>query len=278
MASDDRIPAIDVWAQPGTGRLISQPYFAPLWRATGQTPPPEGVPIDHLLADMDAGGVERAVLRAWWGPDGVVISNDEIAELAGRYPQRFIGLASVDLLHPLDAVRELRRSVNELGLRGLYLLPWLWNLPPNDKHYYPLYVACIELGIPFCLQVGHTGPLGPSDPGRPIPYLDEVALTFPELVIVGGHIGHPWTDEMIGMAWKYPNVYIDTSAHMPRYYPPSLLQFMNSYGQDKVMFATNYPMLWPAACRAQAEELDLKPEAREKFLRLNALRVFGLAE
>jgi predicted TIM-barrel fold metal-dependent hydrolase len=278
MASDDRIPAIDIWAQPATGRLINQPYFAPLWRATGQTPPPEGVPIDHLLAEMDAGGVERAVLRAWWGPDGVVISNDEIAELVGRYPQRFVGLASVDLLRPLDAVRELRRAVNELGLRGLYLLPWLWNLPPNDKHYYPLYVACIELGIPFCLQVGHTGPLGPSDPGRPIPYLDEVALTFPELVIVGGHIGHPWTDEMIGMAWKYPNVYIDTSAHMPRYYPPSLLRFMNSYGQDKVMFATNYPMLWPAACRAQAEELDLKPEAKEKFLRLNAVRIFGLAE
>ncbi len=278
MASDDRIPAVDAWAQPGTARLVNKPFFAPLFRATGQTAPPDGVPIDHLLAEMDAGGVERAVLRAWWGPDGVIISNEEIAELVQRYPNRFIGLAAVDLLRPLDAVRELRRAVNELGLRGLYLLPWLWNLPPNDRHYYPLYVACIELGIPFCLQVGHTGPLGPSEPGRPIPYLDEVALTFPELVIVGGHIGHPWTDEMIGMAWKYPNVYIDTSAHMPRYYPPTLLQFMNSYGSDKVLFATNYPMLWPAACRAQAEKLDLKPEAKEKFLRLNALRVFGLAE
>jgi uncharacterized protein len=87
---------------------------------------------------------------------------------------------------------------------------------PNDKFYFPLYVTCIELDIPFCTQVGHTGPLMPSEPGRPIPYLDEVALTFPELRIVAGHIGYPWTDEMIGLAWKHENVFIDTSAHAPR--------------------------------------------------------------
>ena len=39
-----------------------------------------------------------------------------------------------------------------------------------------LYAECVELGIPFCLQVGHTGPLCPSEPGRPIPYLDTAAL------------------------------------------------------------------------------------------------------
>ena len=120
----------------------------------------------------------------------------------------------------MDAVRELRRCVRELGLRALRVVPWLWNLPPNDRRYYPLYAECIELGIPFCLQVGHTGPLCPSEPGRPIPYLDEVALEFPELVIVGGHIGYPWTDEMISLATKYPNVYIDTSAYKASRYPP----------------------------------------------------------
>ena len=100
-------------------------------------------------------------------------------------------------------------------MRALRVLPWLWNLPPNDRRYYPLYAECVELGVPFCLQVGHTGPMCPSEPGRPIPYLDEVALEFPELVIVGGHIGYPWTDEMISLATKYPNVHIDTSAYKP---------------------------------------------------------------
>src|SRR5690606_40344174 len=83
------------------------------------------------------------------------------------------------------AVRELRRCVRELGFRGLRLVPWLWELPPTDRRYYPLFAECVELGVPFCTQVGHTGPLRPSETGRPIPYIDQVALEFPELVIVG---------------------------------------------------------------------------------------------
>ncbi len=83
---------------------------------------------------------------------------------------------------------------------------------------------------------------------------------------------------MIALAWKYPNVYIDTSAYLPRFYPPALRTFMNGHGKDKVMFGTNYPMLSPSRCRAQVDDLDLKPEAKDRFLRLNALKAFGLAE
>ena len=92
--------------------------------------------------------------------------------------------------------------MRDLGFRALRVVPWLWNLPPSDRRYYPLYAECVQLGIPFCLQVGHTGPLCPSEPGLPIPYLDTVALEFPELVIVGGHIGYPWTAEMISLATR----------------------------------------------------------------------------
>ena len=276
--TEARIPAIDAWAQPGTAALLNRPEFASLFRATGETARFEGVPVEELLANMDQEGIERTVLRAWCAPDGWIISNDEIAEIVARHPKRFLGLATVDLLRPVEAVRELERAVKDLGLSGLFILPWMWDLPPNDRHYYPLYVKCIELGVPFCCQVGHTGPLRRSEPGRPIPYLDDVALTFPDLTIVGGHIGHPWTDEMIGLAWKYPNVYIDTSAYLPRYYPPALVHFMNSYSQDKVLWGTNYPMLPVGRCREQVEDLGLKPEAKEKFLRLNAQRVFKLAE
>ena len=272
------IPAIDAWAQPGTAEFLNRPEFASLFRVTGESPRLQDIPIEELVVNMDEAGVERAVLRAWCGPDGWIITNDAIAEIVSRYPERFIGIATVDLLRPVEAVRELKRAVRDLGLRGLFVLPWMWGLPPNDRHYYPLYVKCIELGIPFCCQVGHAGPLRRSEPGRPIPYLDDVALTFPELVIVGGHIGYPWTDEMIALAWKYPNVHIDTSAHLPRYYPPALQHFMNSYGQDKVLWGTNYPMLPMVRAREQVEGLDLKPEAKEKFLRLNALRVFGLTD
>jgi hypothetical protein len=267
---------IDVWAQPGVPQLLHMPEGESLRRWTKITPPPEGIPIELTLAEMDATGVEKAFLRAWMRPEGVLVSNDDIAALVQKYPDRFLGMATVDPRRPMAAVRELERAVKELGLRALHMVPWIWNLPPNDKLYYPLFVKCIELGIPFCTQVGHTGPMFPSEPGRPIPYVDEVALAFPELTIVGGHIGYPWTDEMIGLAVKYPNVYIDTSAHLPKYYPPELVRFMNTRGQDKVLFGTNYPMLFFTPCLSQIEGLGLKPEAQEKFLRLNAMRVFGL--
>jgi len=267
---------IDIWAQPGFPALIHMPEMESLRRWAKITPPPEGIPIELTLAEMDATGVEKAFLRPWIRPEGVVISNDDVAALVRKYPDRFLGMATVDPRRPMAAVRELERAVKDLGLRALHMLPWIWNLPPNDKLYYPLFVKCVELGIPFCCQVGHTGPMFPSEPGRPIPYIDEVALAFPDLTIVGGHIGFPWTNEMIGLAVKYPNVYIDTSAHLPKYYPPELVAFMNSRGQDKVLFATNYPMLFFTPCLSQIEGLGLKPEAQEKFLRLNAMRVLGL--
>ncbi len=155
-------------------------------------------------------------------------------------------------------------------------MPWLWNLPPDDRRYYPLYAECTELGIPFCLQVGHTGPLCPSEPGRPIPYLDHVALEFPDLTIVGGHIGFPWTTEMISLATKYPNVYIDTSAYTVRRYPRDLIEYVRGHGRKKVMFGSNHPA-WPAkTCLEDFDSLGLDAETIELFLHSNAERAFSL--
>ena len=153
----------------------------------------------------------------------------------------------------MGAVRELRRCVRDLGFKGLRVIPWLWGLPPDDRRYYPLYAECVELGVPFCLQVGHTGPLRSSEPGRPIPYLDNVALDFPELVIVGGHIGYPWTEEMVALARKYPNVYIDTSAYTSRRYPPELVRYLRADGRKKVLFGSNFPMIAPEKALADLD-------------------------
>lgn len=272
--------AIDAWAQPGfkNGESVL-PEVARLFQQSGTTELGErAITPEQIVEMMDAAGVERLMLCAWCRPGRWITTNDRIAEFVQAYPERFVGVATVDLERPVAAVQELDRAVNELGFKALRIVPWLWKLPPNDKLYYPLYVKCIELGIPFCTQVGHTGPLMPSETGRPVPYLDEVALTFPELTIVGGHIGYPWTDEMIGVAWKHKNVYIDTSAYLPRYYPPQLLQYMNTYGQDKVLFGTNFPQLRLDKSVAQVMELGLSEDIQRKFLRDNALRVFGLED
>lgn len=232
---------------------------------------------DETVAAMDEAGIGAMMLCAWCRPGQWVFTNDEVAEFTRRYPNRFYGVATVDLEHPVQAVKELERAVKDLGCRALRIIPWLWKLPPNDRLYYPLYVKCIELDIPFCTQVGHTGPLMPSETGRPVPYLDEVALTFPELTIVGGHIGYPWTNEMIGLAWKHERVYIDTSAYLPAYYPPELIKFMNSYGKEKVLFGTNFPQLSLTRCAEQARALPLRPDAQAAFLYENARRVFRIA-
>lgn len=269
---------VDAWVQHPTGTFLRDPMFASLLRWRGMDPAalPDVIPAEFTLGALDAAKVDRAMVSAWWGPRGPLLSNDDVAALVGAHPDRFVGVASVDLLHPMAAVRELRRCVRELGLRALRMLPWLWNLPPNDRRYYPLYAECVELGIPFCLQVGHTGPLCPSEPGRPIPYLDEVALDFPELVIVGGHIGYPWTNEMIALATKYPNVYIDTSAYKASRYPAELVEYMRGHGKRKVLFGSNFPMITPAECLAAVEKLGLSDEARSLFLGGNAARVFAL--
>jgi hypothetical protein len=266
---------IDAWAQQPTERFMSQPWLDTLLRWTGQerSAPP---PIEMTIAAMDAAGVDTALLCAWSSPSGMLIDNDEVAAVVAAHPERFAGVAAADIRQPVGAVREIRRAVKELGFVAVRLLPWLWNLPPNDRRYYPVYATCVELGIPFCTQIGHTGPLCPSEPGRPIPYLDDVLLEFPELVVVGGHVGYPWIDEVISLATKYPNFYVDTSAYAVHRLPPALLDYMRGRGRSRVLFGTNWPMLNAARCLEHLDRAGLDSEARELFLGGNARRAFRL--
>ncbi|MGH8222480.1 MAG: amidohydrolase family protein, partial [Woeseiaceae bacterium] len=121
-----------------------------------------------------------------------------------------------------------------------------------------------------------TGPLCPSEFGRPIPYLDQVAIDFPELVIVGGHIGYPWTEEMIAVCTKHPNVYIDTSAYTVKRYPPALVGYLRGHGRRKVLFGSNWPMISPSRALDGLDGLALDAPVRKLFLAENAARVYGI--
>jgi predicted TIM-barrel fold metal-dependent hydrolase len=269
---------VDAWMQHPTRRFLEQEMFASLRRWTGGEIPEGEIPIEATLGAMDAGGVRFGLLTAWHSPrDGALISNDEVAGWVKAHPERFGALAAVALDRPMQAVRELRRCVEELGFLGLRMLPWIWDAPPTDRRFYPLYAACVELGVPFCTQVGHTGPLCPSEPGRPIPYIDQVAIDFPELQIVCGHIGYPWTEEMIAVARKHERVYIDTSAYTSKRLPPELVAYIKSAsGRYKVLFGSNYPMIFHDRALADLDGLELEPEVTELYLHGNTERVFGL--
>jgi uncharacterized protein len=269
LATQKPIPEVD--------RLFQQSHVDPSLTARKPTPA-------ELIAMMDEGGVSQICLASWQRPGQVIFSNAEVAEYTRAYPTRIFGLASVNLLDPVAAVKELDHYVTKEGFKGQRVVPWLWNLPPTDAHYWPLYTKCIELDVPFCTQVGHTGPLCPSETGRPIPYIDTIALKFPTLKIVCGHIGYPWTAEMVAVAWKHENVYIDTSAYLPKYYPPELIVFANTTGRKKVMFGTNFPQLtWKACTDSVANHLvnvgiGLREEVLADFMGGNAERVLKLGD
>jgi predicted TIM-barrel fold metal-dependent hydrolase len=266
---------IDVWMQHPTLRHANHEMFASLRRWMGVASFAEALPLEATIAAMDAGGVGLGLTSAWYGPEGSLIDNDEVAGFVARHPDRLRGVAGVDLRRPMPSVHELRRRVAE-GFVALRVVPWLWELPPTDRRYYPLFAACVDLGIPFCTQVGHTGPLRPSETGRPIPYIDQIALDFPELMLVCGHIGYPWTTEMIAVADKHPNVFIDTSAYAANRYPPELVAYMKGRGKRKVLFGTNYPMMTAVRALAQLDDLGFDAETRTLFLTDNARRVFAL--
>ncbi|MCG8460644.1 MAG: amidohydrolase family protein [Holophagales bacterium] len=272
---------IDAWAQHPTRRQLADPILESLRRWTrglgvGLEEEAAEMPVSWTLASMAQAGVSRGLISAWVAPGRVMISNDEVAGFVDQSDGRLIGVGSVDISDPMAAVREIRRCVRELGFKAIRVLPWLWELPPTHARFYPVYVECCELGVPFCTQVGHTGPLMPSEYGRPIPYIDQVALDFPDLVIVGGHIGYPWTEEMVAVATKHPNVYIDTSAYTADRYPEALVRYLRHHGRTKVLFGSNWPMIPPAKALAGLPKLELDDETRELFLAGNAIRVFGL--
>jgi predicted TIM-barrel fold metal-dependent hydrolase len=275
MTTMSRSLTVDAWAQVPNERFLAQPWMSTVLRWTRQ---PDLTPasVEDMLSAYDAAGVDRALICGWWGPSGVLIGNDEVAATVAQAPDRLHGVAAVDLSHPVAAVRELKRAVLELGFVALRVVPWLWNLPPDDRRYYPLYATCVELGVPVCTQIGHTGPLCPSEPGRPIPYLDNVLLDFPDLVVVGGHVGHPWLDEVVSLATKYPNFYVDTSAYAAHRVPATLIDYLRGRGRDRILFGTNWPMLTPQRCLERLDSLELDAETTRLYLGGNAVRIFGL--
>jgi predicted TIM-barrel fold metal-dependent hydrolase len=245
-----------------------------------------GVSLEEKLRRMDAAGIERAFLIATKvGPlmhkASYHIPYAMVVDAVKRYPDRFYGLAGLDPTEGMDGVRQLEQAVREYGFIGAHFYPHWFELAPDHARWYPFYAKCVELDIPVQLQVGQSMIYDPAhrlrSVGRPIT-LDAVACDFPELKLIGIHVGIPWTEEMIAMAWKHPNVYIGTDAHAPAYWPPAFLQYINTFGQDKVIFGTDFPVLDFEKTRQQIEALQLRPIPKRKMLRDNVLRVYGLDE
>lgn len=243
-----------------------------------------GITLLEMLRRMDEAGIERAFLiAAKSGPHGhraaFHVPYDIVADAVKKHPDRFSALAGVDPTEGMNGVRALQRAVQDDGFIGAHSYPHWFELAPDHARYYPFYAKCVELGVPMQLQVGqsliYTEDLPRRSVGRPIT-LDGVACDFPELKLIGIHVGIPWTQEMIAMAWKHKNVFIGSDAHSPRYWPPELIHYINTYGQDKVIFGTDFPILDFQRTIREIEAIDLRPGAMRKLLRDNVQRIYGL--
>lgn len=244
----------------------------------------DGISLETMLERMDAAGIERAMLIAAKvgdknHPSCYHVPYELVRDAVRQYPDRFYGLAGLDPTEGMQGVRQLEQAVKEYGFIGAHFYPHWYELAPDHARWYPFYAKCVELDIPVQLQVGQSMIYDPNYPrrsvGRPLS-LDSVACDFPELRLIGIHVGIPWTDEMIAMAWKHPNVYIGCDAHSPAYWPASFVKYINSYGQDKVLFGTDFPILRFDRTLAEIGTLGLRPEPLRKLLRGNANRVYRL--
>lgn len=243
-----------------------------------------GVSIDDYLRKMDAAGIERSLLIAVRAGDlrmkgSFEIPYEQVAQWCRKYPDRFSGLAGVDPFRGMQGLRDLAHAVTELGFVGAHLYPHWFKLAPNEALYYPYYAKCCELDIPIMMQVGqnliYQKEVRLPSVARPI-LLDQIAIDFPELKLLGIHIGVPWTDEMIAMAWKHENVYIGIDAYAPKYLPQALKHYMNSYGAHKVMFGTDWPVIDPERAVAEMQAHDFRPDAMRQIMRDTAVKVFKL--
>jgi predicted TIM-barrel fold metal-dependent hydrolase len=228
--------------------------------------------LGELLDEMDEQGVERAVLLT-----NMTRMSERALSFVDAHPDRFgLGLGGHDLLKPMQNLRRFEGHVRDHPITYTLVGPSFWGdgmYPPSDAVYFPLYTKCCELDVPMCLNTGLPGPPLPGEVQNPI-HLDRVCVRFPELKLCMVHGADPWWDVAIRLMIKYGNLRLMTSAWSPRHLPAPLLHFMSTRGKNRVMFASDSPVLSITRCIKEAAALDLAPEVLDAYLYGNAQDFF----
>ena len=235
--------------------------------------PTTGNPGDFVkwtVEQMDRFNIEKALVG--WNDDDTSRRAKEL------YPDRFFFDVPCDPNKGVDEVRRIKRLHSEVGISAISVFPsgTLPQVAINHKYMFPLYTAAAELGIPICLNVGIPGPRIPMETQK-VEHLDEVCWFFPDLKIVMRHGAEPWEALAVKLMLKWPNLYYSTSAFAPKHYPKAIIDFANTRGADKIIYAGYFPMgLSLDRIFADMPHVPFKDEVWPKFLRENAMKVFGL--
>jgi predicted TIM-barrel fold metal-dependent hydrolase len=225
--------------------------------------------VEEVVKTMDELGVEKAILTT--DPSR---PQDHVLGFVEARPDRFFLGAQVDPRRGMKALRAIESFQREQpNLVLVRITPFMIDLPPNHAVYFPVYAKCIDLGLPVTINTGIPGPPAPGECQHPM-HLDKVCLHFPELKLVMAHGADPWWNEACRLMIKYRNLFMMTSAYLPKYFPPELIHFMNTRGKKKVMWASDHPAIQMDRCLKEAHQLDLREGVLEKYLYENAQRVF----
>jgi predicted TIM-barrel fold metal-dependent hydrolase len=235
----------------------------------GARPGDDGVKV--VLEQMDRHGIERGMI-------GVDLENETAKRALREHPDRFFASCEVNPNRGMEEVRKLVALHGTFGIKAATAFPagCLPQVPINDKRFYPLYAKCVELGIPICVCCGVPGPRVPMA-CQDVALVDEVCWFFPELKFVMRHGAEPWCDLAVKLMLKWPNLYYMTSAFAPKHYPKAIVDYANTRGADKVMYAGYFPMgLSLERIFGELPGVPFRDAVWPKFLRENALRVFAL--
>lgn len=261
-------PAIDGWVNPILGDPPSH-ELSYLFPAVAERRK-KALSAEDMIEMMDRNGVEKSVLCVGYG------GRDDMAwvrETIRDHPDRYAASLLVDPRKGMEAVRALESAVKDDGFVMARAIAFETQLPYDHAAYYPVYAKCVELDIPIGLNVGIPGPRVPGKHQHPLA-LDEVCYFFPDLKIIMSHGGDPWADLCVKLMLKWPNLYWMSSAFAPKHIPEAIVNFANTRGADKIMWASDYPLLTMERC---IEEIGAMPfrddERRRKYLGDNARRV-----
>lgn len=223
-------------------------------------------PVVDTLREMDQFGIEMAVMR---------VTDEASGEAALRFPDRFIPYAPINPNDGVKAVQRITELFEKYGIVAASFFPAGCDpqVPINDKRAYPIYAKCVELDIACFVNAGVPGPRLPFEP-QYVGHADEVCYFFPDLRLVFRHGCNPWADLAVALMLKWPNLYYSTSAFAPKYYPQAIIDFANTRGADKILYAGYYPHgLTLERIFKEMADVPFRDHVWPKFLRENALAV-----
>ena len=226
-------------------------------------------PISVTLHEMDRFGIDVGLIG---------VGGDISRKALENHADRFIGQGSVDPNQGMEGVRSMVRQYEEFGVRsfGAFNAGFNPQVAIDDRRMYPIYAKCVELDVPIFSCAGVPGPRFPMWP-QAVERIDNVMYDFPELVFVTRHGCEPWEDLAVKLMLKWPNLYYSTSAFAPKYYPKAIIDYANTRGADKVIYAGYFPMgLSLERIMTDMHDVPFNNEVWPKFLSENARKVLRI--